>query len=294
MGSKAAGGSMATTVRITTNRALVAKLEELSRPPGPASFWYGLGAMFRTVGKGIDEAGRLVQMESAYNEKLPIPCTLVTIGGKAPSIGQNFVAPSASLVGDVSLSPGASVWYGAVVRATGAPITIGELSCVQENATLVSKPSAPLSIGRLVTIGAGALVEGATLLDGCSVGPGCIIAAGSSMGVTSILAAGSVLAAKTAVPAGEIWAGKPAIKVGDVLAADAESSAADARATCALSVIHCEHAWMSLSDTEFTALQYKTELNRPENYSEELRDAPTFVVLPTLKMRITEVSAELS
>lgn len=69
---------------------------------------------------------------------------------------------------------------------------------------------------------------------------------------------------------------------------------ADARSTCALSVVHNEHAWMSLEDIEFTALQYKLEKRRPENWSQQLRDAPTFEELPKLRARIAETTAKLS
>ncbi|KAG8463595.1 hypothetical protein KFE25_003868 [Diacronema lutheri] len=272
---------------------MAAKYLEMSKPPGPAAFWFGLGAAIRSVGKAVDEAGRLMQMETGHDEKLPIPCTVVTVGAKAPTIGQSFVAPSATVAGDVMLDTGASVWYGAVVRAHGSRVTIGEMSCVQENAIVTSKPTAPVSVGKLVTIGAGSLVEGATLLDGCSVGPGCVVSPGSSIGAKAILAAGSVLAPKATVPAGQLWAGKPAKKVGDVTAADADGAVADARAMCALSIVHSEHAWMSLDDIEFTALQYKIEGNRPENWNQLLRDAPSFEEMPKLRTRIAEVTAQL-
>lgn len=142
----------------------------------------------------------------APSDAVPIPCTAVTVAGKAPTIGHNFVAPSATLAGDVKLGSGASVWYGAVVRAHGASVSIGELSNVQENATVVSAPSAPVSIGKLVTIGAGSLVNGATLLDGCSVGPGCVVSTGASIGAKAVLAAGSVLPPRATVPAGQVCA----------------------------------------------------------------------------------------
>jgi carbonic anhydrase/acetyltransferase-like protein (isoleucine patch superfamily) len=137
---------------------------------------------------------------------VPIPCTAVTLGGKAPTIGQNFVAPSATVAGQVELKAGASVWYGAVVRAQGSSVSIGELSAVHENATVLSTKDAPVSIGKLVTVGAGSTVVGATLLDGCTVGCGCIVPAGASIGAKSILTAGSVLAPRTTVPAGQVRA----------------------------------------------------------------------------------------
>lgn len=276
------------------SRAMTAKFLELSKPPGSPKLWFGLGAVIRSVGDVVDNVGRMIMMGSGHDEKLPIPCTAVSLGGKTPSIGQNFVAPSATLAGQVDLKPGASIWYGAIVRAQGAAITIGELSNVQENATLTSRPAMPLSIGKLVTIGAGSIVDASTLGDGCTLGCGCIVPSGSTIGANAFIAAGSVLPPKANVPAGQVWAGKPAKRVSEFSAAEAESAAADARGLCALSVVHNEHAWMSLADIEFTALQYKMEKARPENWSQQLRDAPVFEPLPKLRARIAEVSARLA
>lgn len=92
----------------------------------------------------------------------------------------------------------------------------------------------------------------------------------------------------------QVWEGKPAKKVGEVSAAEADGMVADARSVCALSIVHNDHAWMSLEDIEFTALQYKLEKRRPENWSQQLRDSPTFEELPKLRARIAEVTAQLS
>jgi hypothetical protein len=82
--------------------------------------------------------------------------------------------------------------------------------------------------------------------------------------------------------------------VGDISAADEDGALADATSMAALSVIHAEHAWMALEEVEFTAQQYKTEKARPENWSQQLRDAPTFVDMPKLRARIAEAQAHLS
>jgi len=276
------------------SRAAHAKILELSKPPGPASLWYAVGAVFRQVGRAVDESGRALQMHMAYDEKLPVPCTAVKVAGKAPTIGQSFVAPSATLTGAVDLKAGASVWYGAVIRAQGAPISIGEMSSVQENATLTASGSAPVSVGKLVTIGAGSIIDSASVGDEAHIGCGCIVSAGAAIGKGAVLTAGSVLPAKTTVPANEIWSGKPAKKVGGVPPAEKEALLAEARSFAALAAIHQEHAWMDLEEIEFQAAQYKIEAQRPENWSQQLRDAPTFEELPKLKKRIAEVTAKIN
>mmetsp|Transcript_21026 Transcript_21026/g.56593 ORF Transcript_21026/g.56593 Transcript_21026/m.56593 type:complete len:283 (-) Transcript_21026:550-1398(-) len=277
------------------SRAAHSKILELSKPPGPPSFWFGVGAVFRQVGKIIDEAGRSVQsgVDAVYDEKLPVPCTAVKLAGKSPAVGTSFVAPSATLAGAVDVKAGASVWYGAIVRAQGAPVIIGEMSNIQENATVTAKPGGAVSVGKLVTVGAGSVVEASTISDKASVGCGCIVPAGCTIGKGAVLLGGSVLSPKTTVPAGQVWSGKPAKKVADLSDAVEAACASETRSVVALSIVHQEHAWMPLDEIEFQHSQYKVESARPENWSQQLRDAPHFEELPKLSARIAEVSSKI-
>ena len=113
-----------------------------------------------------------------------------SVCGKTPrDEGAAFVAGNAVVVGDVTLQPGSTVWYGAVIRGDEGPITIGENTNIQDNAVLHCDPGSHILLGRDVTVGHGAIVHGAevgdgsligmhaTLLDGCRVGRVCIIGA---------------------------------------------------------------------------------------------------------------------
>ena len=115
-----------------------------------------------------------------------------SVCGKTPrDLGAAFVAGNAVVVGDVTLKPGCTVWYGAVIRGDEGPITIGENTNIQDNAVLHCDPGSHILLGRDVTVGHGAIVHGAevgdgsligmhaTLLNGCKVGKGCIIGAGA-------------------------------------------------------------------------------------------------------------------
>ena len=96
---------------------------------------------------------------------------LYTLGPKHPTMAPDaWVAPSASLIGDVRLEAGASVWFGAVLRGDNEPITIGEGSNVQENAVLHVDPGAPLVLGSNVTVGHQAMLHGCTIGDNSLVG----------------------------------------------------------------------------------------------------------------------------
>lgn len=69
-----------------TTRAMAAKYLEMSKPPGPASFWFGLGAVIRSVGKAVDEAGRSLQMEAGHDEKRASrSCGSLLCAGRAPT-----------------------------------------------------------------------------------------------------------------------------------------------------------------------------------------------------------------
>lgn len=121
-----------------------------------------------------------------------------------------FIAPTATLVGSVSVGPGASVWYGAVVRADDCRIVIAEGANVQDNSVLHAAPDVTLEIGEHATIGHGCVVHGLRVGARALVGNGSTLLDGSVLGDTSLLAAGSVLTPGTEIPAGVLAAGIPA------------------------------------------------------------------------------------
>lgn len=121
-----------------------------------------------------------------------------------------FVAPSATLIGRVTLGPESSVWYGAVLRGDLEPIVIGEGSNVQDNAVLHCSHGQPLTIGSGVTIGHGAIVHGCTVEDDVLVGMGCTLLNGCVIGRGSIVAAGAVVPEGMIVPPGSMVMGLPA------------------------------------------------------------------------------------
>lgn len=136
---------------------------------------------------------------------------LYEIGGKRPQVdSQAFVAPTAVLIGDVQLGAGASVWFGAVLRGDSAPIAIGEGSNVQDNAVIHTAVGFPTLIGRRVTVGHGAVLEGCIVEDEALVGMGSIMLHGARLSTGAVLAAGAVLTEGTVVPPGQSAAGIPA------------------------------------------------------------------------------------
>ncbi|MGV9456892.1 gamma carbonic anhydrase family protein [Streptomyces sp. NPDC003635] len=133
------------------------------------------------------------------------------IGGREPKVSEDvFVAPTASVIGDVTLREGASVWYGAVLRGDVERISVGASSNVQDNCTLHADPGFPVSVGERVSIGHNAVVHGATVEDDCLVGMGATVLNGAVIGAGSLVAAQALVPQGMVVPPGSLVAGVPA------------------------------------------------------------------------------------
>ena len=129
----------------------------------------------------------------------------------APEIhSEAFVAPTAVVVGKVTMGRRASIWYGAIARADSEVIEIGEDSNVQDGSTLHSDPGYPLVIGRGVTVGHNVVLHGARVDDDVLVGMGSTVLNGAHIGSGSIIAAGAVVMQGAEIPPNSLVAGVPA------------------------------------------------------------------------------------
>ncbi|MEU7055856.1 gamma carbonic anhydrase family protein [Streptomyces sp. NPDC046197] len=136
---------------------------------------------------------------------------IASIGGRKPRVDQEaFVAPTATVIGDVSLGAGTSVWYGAVLRGDVEKIAVGASSNVQDNCTLHADPGFPVSVGERVSIGHNAVVHGATVEDDCLIGMGATVLNGAVIGAGSLVAAQALVPQGMRVPPGSLVAGVPA------------------------------------------------------------------------------------
>jgi carbonic anhydrase/acetyltransferase-like protein (isoleucine patch superfamily) len=137
---------------------------------------------------------------------------LYPFNGKEPRVAEDvFVAPNATLIGDVVLEAKASVWFGAVLRGDFDRIVIGEGSCVQDNAVLHTAEGLPTVVGANVTIGHAAMLEGCVVEDGALISMGAIVLQGARVGAGSLVAAGSVVREGQEIPAGVVVTGVPAV-----------------------------------------------------------------------------------
>ena len=133
------------------------------------------------------------------------------LDGRRPHVHPDaYIAPTAVLIGDVHVERHASVWFGAVLRGDEAEIRVGEGANVQDNAVVHCAANLPTVIGRNVTVGHSALLEGCVVEDGALVGMGATMLQRSRLGAGAMLAAGAVLQEGKHVPARTLAAGVPA------------------------------------------------------------------------------------
>ena len=117
-----------------------------------------------------------------------------------------YIAPNATVVGDVVLGENVNIWYGAVLRGDNGAITVGEGTNIQDNAVLHD----PTVVGKHCTIGHGAIIHGCTIGDGCLIGMGAIILNGAVLEEGCLVGAGAVVTGKTHAAPGSMLLGSPA------------------------------------------------------------------------------------
>lgn len=131
--------------------------------------------------------------------------------GKRPSVHpEAFVAPTATLIGDVTVEAGASVWYGAVLRADICTIVVREGANVQDNSVLHAAPGETLVVGRNATIGHGCVVHCREVGEQALIGNGSTLLDHAVIGPRTLVAAGSVVTPGTELPGAMVVSGIPA------------------------------------------------------------------------------------
>jgi gamma-carbonic anhydrase len=138
--------------------------------------------------------------------------TVLPFGSIVPKIDPDaWVAPGVSVVGDVEIGAGSSVWYGCVVRGDIEPIRIGRNTNIQDGTVVhVNSGGFPTHIGNEVTVGHMCLIHGCTLEDGAFIGMKSTVMDGAVVESGAMVAAGSLVPPGKRVLKGEIWAGTPA------------------------------------------------------------------------------------
>lgn len=193
-----------------------------------------------------------------------------------------FLAPSASVVGNVELHASSSVWYGAVVRGDTGPITIGERAAVQDRAVI----HAPTRVGAASTISTGAVIDAAAVGPNSVVGSSAVISKGAIVGAGSIVAPGSYVAPGTQIADGELWSGVPAVRE---RALSAEEQEAIKQGSVDLANLASAHA----TEAGKTHEQIEAEKLRQELLDERSDDYNSHMGLIGREAEIVEIQAKI-
>jgi len=136
---------------------------------------------------------------------------LLTFKGKTPRIGRGvFLAPNATLIGDVEIGDGASVWFGAVLRGDEAGIRIGSRTSVQDNVVIHVYEGHDTIVEEDVTIGHGAILEACKIGRGALIGMNAVVLNRAQIGERALIAAGTVVLEDQTIPPDVLAAGAPA------------------------------------------------------------------------------------
>ena len=136
--------------------------------------------------------------------------SLFALDGVSPQLAEGvWVAPNASVIGEVSLGENASVWFGVVIRCDNEPITIGKDTNIQDNSVLHSDPGMPLTIGEGVTVGHKAMLHGCTVGDNSLIGIGATVLNGAVIGKNCIVGAHALITEGKVIPDNSLVVGSP-------------------------------------------------------------------------------------
>lgn len=175
------------------------------------------GRALRETGQALDRFALNWANNQIYQETYSRHRTVMHLYNKHAIIDSTaFVAPNATVVGNVTLGKHVSVWYGAVVRGDNSKITVGAKTNVQDRAVINTVPYSTdveikdVSIGDQVTIGHGAILTSCTIGNKCLIGQNSVILEGSEIGNGSMVAGSAVVLPNTKIPSGQLWGGNPA------------------------------------------------------------------------------------
>lgn len=165
--------------------------------------------------------------------------TVMSIYDTVPDVEKAaFVAPSAAVIGNVTMEEKSSVWYGAVLRGDSNSISVGASTNIQDLVVMKTTAENGTSVGSNVTIGHGALLTGCTIGDQCLIGMSSVIGEAATVENQAIVAAGAVVEAGAVVPSKQLWAGRPASYIRDLTEKELANFDGHAESYCALASEH--------------------------------------------------------
>lgn len=140
--------------------------------------------------------------------------TLYAFEGHEPTLpedGDYWIAPSAQVIGKVTVGSGVSIWFGVTARGDNEPLNIGAGSNIQENTVMHTDMGFPLTIGRNCTVGHAAIVHGCTIGENTLIGMGSTVMNGVRVGRNCLVGAGALMPPGKEYPEGSLIVGAPAV-----------------------------------------------------------------------------------
>ena len=136
--------------------------------------------------------------------------SLYRLGDKLPQLGSGvWVAPNATLIGDVRLAANVSIWWSAVLRGDNDPITIGENTNIQDGSVLHTDAGVPMNLGRDITVGHMVMLHGCTIGDGSLIGIKSVILNGAVIGKHCLIGANTLIPEGKVIPDRSLVMGSP-------------------------------------------------------------------------------------
>lgn len=242
-----------------------------------AGFVRAVAMGLRETGQALDRLGCSLMGNPAFKEQLSRHRTVMPLGSAVPTLPTvGFVAPSASLIGDVTLGEKSSVWYGAVLRGDVNAIKIGAQTNIQDGCIIhvakhnVGNVSRPTIVGDRVTVGHNAVLHACTVEDDAFVGMGATLMDGVTVKKGAMVAAGAVVSPGTKVPTGQIWGGCPAKMLREMTAKEKAFTSTSAANYAALAAEHAAECGKSF-DEVIEDIEKRAEANEmDEDYAAHL------------------------
>jgi carbonic anhydrase/acetyltransferase-like protein (isoleucine patch superfamily) len=200
---------------MTTHRAFSAATKEVNRVVNNQT-------VTATVGKALRETGAALKHASGAEIYATLRPSMMLNGVKPFKTHDTFIAPSASVIGDVTNWDESSVWYGCVVRGDRAAVEIGFKSNLQDRVVVntVSKLESGFPsnchIGHFVSVGAGSVLVSCRVEDIVDIGEKCTIMEGALIETQTVLEPGTVVPPYGRIPSGQRWGGNPAVYISDL------------------------------------------------------------------------------
>ncbi|XP_044511010.1 gamma carbonic anhydrase 1, mitochondrial [Mangifera indica] len=251
---------------------------------------YTVGFWIRETGQALDRLGCRLQGNYYFQEQMSRHRTLMNIFDKAPVVDKDaFVAPSASIIGDVQVGRGSSIWYGCVLRGDVNSISVGAGTNIQDNSLVhvaksnLSGKVLPTIIGDNVTVGHSAVLHGCTVEDEAFVGMGATLLDGVVVERHGMVAAGSLVRQNTRIPSGEVWGGNPAKFLRKLTDEEISFISQSATNYSNLAQVHAAENSKPFDEIEFEKVLRKKYARRDEAYDSMLgvvRETPLEITLP--------------